>query len=175
MQVLEGRGRRLASLRLGSSWAGQPPNTLPRAAEKPSGWGKENRGYIQAPRPSTRGLDLLEPQGQRKAHGAEGPTKATKTGGEDPRRLPLRPLGPSGSWVGAPCPEVHFWGLVASPPPPLLRAICPRPLQPSELPRPPRRERGLRPGKKLGGWSQGRRHTGSRQRWRQTRAQLPPS
>lgn len=175
MQVLESRGWSLASPRLGSSWAVQPPLPLPRAAEKPPGWEKENRDYIHALPPSTRGLDLLEPQGQREAHGAEGPTKATKTGGEDPSRLPLRPPGPSGSWVGAPCPEVHFGGLVAAPPPPLLRAVCPRLLRPGELPPPPRRERGLRPGKKLGGWSPGRRHTGSRRRRRQTRARLPPS
>lgn len=134
MQVLESRGWRLASPRLGSSWAVQPPLPLPRAAEKPPGWEKENRDYIHALPPSTRGLDLLEPQGQREAHGAEGPTKATKTGGEDPSRLPLRPPGPSGSWVGAPCPEVHFGGLVAAPPPPLLPSPSPAPRAPTSAP-----------------------------------------
>lgn len=174
MQVLGSRGMKLASLWVDSSWAVQPLTPLSQEAEKSPGWEKENRGYIHAPSSSTRGLDLLEPQDHRESHGAEGPAKAMKTRGENPTRLLLRPLGPSGSWVGARRPVVHFSGLVPSPPSPLRLAICPRLLRPSELPPPPGRERGLRPGKKLGGWSQGRRHTGRRRRWRRTRALLPP-
>lgn len=90
------------------------------------------------------------------ALGAEGPSRAAKTGAGDfcPSRASTpAPAGPAGSRVGASCPEVESSRLAPPPPP---RAAPSPGSDPASSHLRPGRQRLLRPGKKLGGWSPGR-------------------